>query len=136
MPSSSPPRSTPTLSPARRRSPPRRRRRGRSSRGWPRSARASAASDGPTMRPILDTNRLDEAEAELGMRCEQLLTPLTRYHPARPTEPFAIDNGAFSGFDERAFVSLLERERPRRHLCRFAEGPAMALENGHERFCG
>src|SRR5690606_41173308 len=76
------------------------------------------------------------AEAELGLRCEQLLTPLTRYHPARPTEPFAIDNGAFSGFDERAFVSLLERERPRRHLCPFAEGPAMALENGHERFCG
>ena len=75
------------------------------------------------MTPILDTNRLDEAERELGMPCEQLLTPLTRYRAVREAEPFAIDNGAFTSFDAAAFRSLLTRERPRRHLCRFVAVP-------------
>lgn len=38
----------------------------------------------------------------------QLLTPLTRYK--RGHDIFAIDNGCFSGFREKEFVSLLKRE--------------------------
>ena len=38
----------------------------------------------------------------------QLLTPLTRYR--RGPEVYAIDNGAFSSFNEKNFVSLLRRE--------------------------
>lgn len=75
------------------------------------------------MRPIIDTNKLDEAERELGMACEQLLTPLTRYRAVRPDAPFAIDNGAFTRFDTAGFRSLLERERERRDLCRFVAVP-------------
>lgn len=73
---------------------------------------------------LLDTGTdLGECEQELGVPVEQLLTPLTRYSPQRPNAPFAIDNGAFSGFDVVSFESLLERERPRRHLCRFVALP-------------
>ena len=38
----------------------------------------------------------------------QLLTPLTRYR--RGHDIYAIDNGAFSKFNEKGFVSLLRRE--------------------------
>jgi hypothetical protein len=75
---------------------------------------------------MLDTSKQEWAKAreELGMEhIEQLLTPLTRYSPHEPDSPFAIDNGAFSGFPEKSFFSLLERELPRRHLCRFATVP-------------
>lgn len=73
---------------------------------------------------MLDTSHnLKGCERELGCPVEQLLTPLTRYLPQYPDEYFAIDNGAFSGFDVRAFKSLLAREAPRRHLCRFVALP-------------
>lgn len=39
----------------------------------------------------------------------QLLTPLTRYR--RGHDVYAIDNGAFSNFNEKGFVSLLRREQ-------------------------
>jgi hypothetical protein len=42
----------------------------------------------------------------------QLLTPLTRYKCG--DTPFAIDNGAFSGFNEREFRNLLRRMELRR----------------------
>jgi len=51
----------------------------------------------------------------------QLLTPLTRYSNFGGT--FAIDNGAFSGFDKSAFKSLLEREWPNRERCLFVTIP-------------
>lgn len=51
----------------------------------------------------------------------QLLTPLTRYSNAGGV--FAIDNGAFSGFDRKAFSSLLERERENRSRCLFVTCP-------------
>lgn len=73
---------------------------------------------------MLDTSHsLDKAEAELQHPVEQLLTPLTRFKPQRPGQHFAIDNGAFSKFDAKAFLSLLEREEPRRKLCRFVAVP-------------
>ena len=51
----------------------------------------------------------------------QLLTPLTRY--ADWGGFYAIDNGAFSGFPEKAFRSLLERQKHARDRCRFVTCP-------------
>ena len=63
---------------------------------------------------LLDTNHdLDEAAKELGCRVEQLLTPLTRFKAKKPDAPFAIDNGAFAGFNRSSFESLLKREAHR-----------------------
>lgn len=73
---------------------------------------------------MLDTSHgLDVAEKEIGCAVEQLFTPLTRFTPQRPADRFAIDNGAFSNFDAKAFRSLLEREKPRQALCRFVAVP-------------
>lgn len=72
------------------------------------------------MIALLDTSHdLAEAAQELGCPVEQLLTPLTRFKPQRPEDFFAIDNGSFAKFDAKAFLSLLERERARKELCRF-----------------
>lgn len=76
------------------------------------------------MIAMLDTSHdLGEAEAELAYPVEQLLTPLTRFRPQRPDQRFAIDNGAFAGFNAKAFKALLEREKPRLGLCRFVSVP-------------
>jgi hypothetical protein len=76
------------------------------------------------MIALLDTSHdLNQAARELGCGVEQLLTPLTRFKPQQPEARFAIDNGAFAGFNRQAFESLLERERHRRHLCRFVAVP-------------
>lgn len=74
---------------------------------------------------MLDTSSpLEKAAEELGgVRVEQLLTPLTRRKPQYPEHRFAIDNGAFAQFECENFLSLLERERPRRDLCRFVAVP-------------
>jgi hypothetical protein len=75
---------------------------------------------------LLDTGPaqpLDECAEELGCEVEQLLTPLTRYKLQRPESRFAIDNGAFAGFDSRAFLSLLDREKARRKQCIFLAVP-------------
>jgi hypothetical protein len=76
------------------------------------------------MIALLDTSEdMKVCESELGCRVEQLLTPLTRFRPQYPDERFAIDNGAFAGFDAQAFLSLLEREQSRKHICRFVAVP-------------
>lgn len=51
----------------------------------------------------------------------QLLTPLTRYSNAGGV--FAIDNGAFSGFNRDGFAALLKREIPNRDRCLFVTVP-------------
>jgi hypothetical protein len=51
----------------------------------------------------------------------QLLTPLTRYKCAKGV--FAIDNGAYSGFNRDAFVSLLKREEVNQMRCLFVTVP-------------
>lgn len=51
----------------------------------------------------------------------QLLTPLTRYRNAK--KKCAIDNGAFSGFNRDAFLSLLAREEENKELCLFVTVP-------------
>lgn len=73
---------------------------------------------------MLDTaDDIETASAELGFPVEQLLTPLTRYRNRHPENHFAIDNRAFSKFNRKAFEALLEREKERRHLCRFVAVP-------------
>lgn len=51
----------------------------------------------------------------------QLLTPLTRYKNAK--RRYGIDNGAYSGFDLAAFLSLLAREEENREQCLFVTVP-------------
>lgn len=76
------------------------------------------------MLVLLDTSqKLDVCAAELGCEVEQLLTPLTRYRLQRPESRFAIDNGAFSSFDAKAFNALLAREYDRRSQCIFVCAP-------------
>jgi hypothetical protein len=73
---------------------------------------------------LLDTSEdLSVCESEIGVPVEQLLTPLTQFLPQRPEQNYAIDNGAFSGFDRTRFESLLERHRDRQELCRFVAIP-------------
>lgn len=78
------------------------------------------------MIALLDTSHdLKDAEAEIGCTVEQLLTPLTRFTAQNPLGHFAVDNGVFGkkGFNAQAFLSLLDRERPRQKLCRFVAVP-------------
>lgn len=73
---------------------------------------------------LLDTGQdLSLCQEELGVRVEQLLTPLTRYLPQNPEQEYAIDNGAFSGFNGAAFERLLEKHQDRKDLCRFVALP-------------
>jgi hypothetical protein len=63
------------------------------------------------MIALLDNGQdLDKCAEEIGCPVGQLLTPLTRYQLRDPAKPWAIDNGAYSGFDADAFKALLERE--------------------------
>lgn len=74
------------------------------------------------MIALLDTS--DDIAAcakELGVHCEQLLTPLTRFR--LKTKRFAVDNGCFSGFDEDAFKALLIRESDRKSDCLWVAAP-------------
>lgn len=75
------------------------------------------------MIAMISNHCLDEAERELGVRCEQIFTPESRHQAKRPECGYCIDNGAYSRFDCESFLSLLERERPRRDLCRFVAVP-------------
>lgn len=112
------------------------------------------------MIAMLDTSEdLKTAERELGIPVEQLLTPLTQFKIQDPASHFAIDNGAFSGFQQTDFLSLLDRELSRVSLCRFVVVPdvvgsairtletfeewktkltgwplALAIQDGQERF--
>lgn len=73
---------------------------------------------------MLDTSEdLAVCEKELGCRVEQLHTPLTNFNPQRPEAHFAIDNGAFAGFDRPAFIRLLEKHSDNRDRCRFVAVP-------------
>ena len=75
------------------------------------------------MIALLDTPDLETAERELGVKAEQLITPLTRRAVQRPDEMFSIDNGAFGGFNLTGFENLIARHRDRRGLCRFVALP-------------
>jgi hypothetical protein len=73
---------------------------------------------------FLDTSAsLTDCQADFGdgVAVGQLLTPLTGFR--RRSDLFAIDNGAFAGFDERRFRALLKREWSARAMCRFVAAP-------------
>ena len=76
------------------------------------------------MRFLIDKSPKD-VERKMGLHpslvAGQLLTPLTRYRNAGGT--FAIDNGAYSGFDRTAFLSLLQREEQNKSRCLFVTVP-------------
>ena len=74
------------------------------------------------MIALMDTPQdLATCAAELGMECGQLLTPLTRR--ANRGGMFGIDNGAFSRFNAKAFLSLVERNTQHRTRCVFVAMP-------------
>lgn len=78
------------------------------------------------MMALLDTNEAASVcEAEMGCPVGQLLTPLTRFTLRDPSRPWAIDNGAFSNFNPKAFLSLLERESHHKTDCLFVALPDM-----------
>ena len=73
---------------------------------------------------LLDTGQdLTVCAQELGCDVGQLLTPLTRYTLREPELDWAIDNGAFSSFNEKAFLSLLKREEHHKANCLFVTVP-------------
>ena len=73
---------------------------------------------------LLDTSHdLNTCAAELGCEVGQLLTPLTGFRLRDPSKPWAIDNGAFSGFDEKAFFSRLRRQEHEKTSCKFVCSP-------------
>jgi hypothetical protein len=73
---------------------------------------------------LLDTSEaLDICAVELGCGVKQLLTPLTGFIRQKAHDEYAIDNGAFAGFDTARFLYLLRRENESKHLCRFVVVP-------------
>lgn len=76
------------------------------------------------MLVLLDTNNdLSVCEDEIGCKCEQLITPLTRFSLTRPEGRFAVDNGSFSRFNATYFLNLLKRENARKAQCIFVAVP-------------
>jgi hypothetical protein len=69
------------------------------------------------MKFLIDTSPAKLATIQSKLVAGQLLTPLTNYKNAGQT--FAIDNGAFSGFNESAFQSLLLRNQSKKEKCLF-----------------
>jgi len=73
---------------------------------------------------MLDTSgSLEKAQEELGCEVEQLITPLTRRAIQAPGKHYCIDNGAFATFELKGFLTLLERQKPEKHLCRWVAVP-------------
>ena len=77
---------------------------------------------------MLDTSEdLTVCQTEVGCPVEQLFTPLTCFGNRRPDAHFGVDNGCIQKFKEAAFLALLEREKPRKHLCRFVCCPDVVV---------
>jgi hypothetical protein len=76
------------------------------------------------MIALLDNGQdLQTCAAELGCAVGQLLTPRTRYRLRDLSRPWAIDNGAYAGFDAEGFLALLGREQHHRENCLFVTVP-------------
>lgn len=72
---------------------------------------------------VMLSSDLAQAEKEIGCQVEQFLSPDKRFKRERLENRYAIDNGAFSGFNSEQFFKLLEQEQQRRDLCRFVAVP-------------
>jgi hypothetical protein len=71
---------------------------------------------------LADTSApLKQVEVEIGREVGQLMTPRSRRKDAGVK--FGIDNGAFAGFEEIAFVNLLERHKAAKERCLFVAAP-------------
>lgn len=80
------------------------------------------------MIAMLDTSEdLDVCAAELGCEVGQLFTPLTRFSRQKEDGISGIDNGCLDRFKEAKFMSLLDREKPYRHLCKFVCCPDVVV---------
>lgn len=95
---------------------------------------------------LLDTSEdLAVCEAELGCEVGQLLTPLTGFRLRNPDGKWAVDNGAFSRFDSKAYLSRLNRCAEHRDKALFVSAPDVVgsarrtlelLEYWHSRLAG
>lgn len=75
---------------------------------------------------MMDTDdRLPELEREVGMPCEQLVTPRDGSPRGRLVREgmFAVDNGAFRGFHAARFQQRIEALAPHKQRCRFVAVP-------------
>ncbi len=73
---------------------------------------------------MMDTpESLATCELEIGLPCEQMFTPLTRYNAQRPEARFCMDNGGFSRPDPVGFRKMLKKHEARKSLCRFVAVP-------------
>lgn len=76
------------------------------------------------MIALLDTSEdLDVCAEELGVPCEQLFSPLTRFRDRHPERKKAADNGGFKKLDIAAYLALLEREQHQIDMFRFVAVP-------------
>jgi len=75
------------------------------------------------MKFLIDTQKdtLEERWQNSDLILGQLLTPLTGYKVW--DGPFAIDNGAFTNFNAKAFKRLLDRQEQRKDDCLFVTCP-------------
>ena len=73
---------------------------------------------------LLDTSEdLKVCAVELGCEVGQLLTPLTGFKLREPDRPWAIDNGAFAGFNAKAYISRLRRCEEHKTKCLWVTVP-------------
>lgn len=69
-----------------------------------------------------DINSIEHVRRDLpAFEYGQLISPLC--HHRAWDGPFAVDNGAFSGFDRESFARLLDAERDNRERCIFVAAP-------------
>ena len=73
------------------------------------------------MKFLIDTSPATLARRKSDLIGGQFITPLTGYRNWGGA--YAIDNGAFSGFDERNFVRILKRDEQNREQCLFVTIP-------------
>jgi hypothetical protein len=81
---------------------------------------------------LLDTSEaLDVCAQELGVErgsVKQLLCPTTGRLRQKNHDEFAMDNGAYAGFNVASFLSMLARENEAKHLCRFVAVPDVVAD--------
>jgi hypothetical protein len=78
---------------------------------------------------LLDTSEaLDVCAMELGCEVHQLVTPAPGFTRQKEHDWFGFDNGAFGGFNKDRFLSILQREREVKHLCKFVVVPDVVAD--------
>ena len=87
------------------------------------------------MIPMLDmrAERILELQNQTGLELLQLRTPLTRY-ASRNHLHYGVDNGAYSGFQERKFLSLVD-ECVEDSICMWINLPDALDQPGQPQLC-